>query len=115
MLPLSHRLRKTADIRMVFKNGQVLKEGLLLLKKSANDSEFTRFAFIVSLKVSKKATLRNKIRRRLSEIVRAKLPEIKSGLDIILIGLPGIEKEDFEIIEKMVNNALIKARIINGR
>lgn len=112
MLPLRHRLRKTADIKRVFKNGQVLKEGLLLLKKSANDSESTRFAFIVSLKVSKKATLRNKIRRRLSEIIRAKLPEIKNGLDIILIGLPGIEKDDFKTIEKTVNNLLIKARIL---
>ena len=39
---------------------------------------------MVSLKVSKKATVRNKIRRRLSEAIKAEGKDIKIGTDHIV-------------------------------
>ena len=62
---------------------------LKILKNNLNDS---RFGFIVSNKISKKAVERNKIKRRLRDIVRRSLSETKSGYDIIIEAKPGIEK-----------------------
>lgn len=74
-----------------------------------NGLEFSRFGFVVSLKVSKKATVRNKIRRRLSEIVKV---SAKPGIDLVIIALPGAEKKDFLETKEAVNSALIKLKII---
>ena len=48
---------------------------------------------MVSQKVSKKATIRNKIKRRLTEAIKTETKNIKIGTDLVLIALPGIEKK----------------------
>ena len=72
-----------------------------------------RIGFVVSQKVSKKAVIRNKVRRRLSEAIRIKINDIKIGTDLVLIALPGIEKKDFSEIKETINNMLIKSGLIN--
>lgn len=110
MLPKTNRLKKKKDIERVFKNGKGFKEDFLILKVLKNDLENSRFAFIVSQKVSKKAVLRNKIRRRLSELVRLKIKEIKKGLDIVLLALPGLEERNFWETEETINKLFQKAK-----
>lgn len=73
-----------------------------------------RFAFIVSRKISKKATLRNKIKRRLREMVKLKLETIEEGIDVVLIALPGLEKKDFYQTKEIVNKLFKKAKILKG-
>lgn len=113
MLPKINRLKKKRDIERVFKNGKGFKEDFLILKAIKNDLKNSRFAFIVPQKVSKKAVLRNKIRRRLSELVRLKIKKIKKGLDIILLALPGLEERNFWEIEEIINKLFTKAEIYN--
>jgi len=84
----------------------------LISKIIKNNLDKSRFAFIVSQKVSKKAVVRNKIRRRFEQIIRLNLKNIKVGVDVVLIALPGIEKENFLSIQKSINNLLIKTKII---
>jgi len=112
VLPKENRLKKKKDLERVLKEGQTLKEGFLLLKILENDIAKRRFAFVVSKKISKKAVLRNKVKRRLREIVRQRLKEIKKGIDGVFIALPGIEKENFSQIEKMVKKLFKKANIL---
>lgn len=112
MLPKRNRLKRKKDFEKVFKNGQGFRQRCLFLKIAKNDLKETRFGFVVSSKISKKAVLRNKTKRRLREIVKKKLNEIKKGLDGVLIALPGIEERSFEEIEKMVNKLFKKANIL---
>ena len=72
----------------------------------------SRFAFIVSLKVSKKAILRNKIKRRLRELVKSRLPNIKKGYDIVLTVAPGLEIKNFWETEESINKLFKKAKLI---
>jgi len=111
MLPLNNRLKKTSDIRNVFKQGRLSKEGFLIFKTVKNDLNKSRFGFIVSQKVSKQAVVRNKIKRRLRGAVMKKLKEIKTGTDNIFIALPGLEKKDFLSTEQAVVSLLRKANI----
>jgi ribonuclease P protein component len=115
MLAKVNRLKKKKDIEKVFEKGKGFKEDFLILKIVKNDLENSRFAFVVPKKVSKKATLRNKIKRRLRELVRLKIKKIKKGMDLVLLALPGLEKKDFWEMEKIINKLFAKAKLyING-
>jgi ribonuclease P protein component len=108
MLAKLNRIKKKKDFETIFKKGKSLKSGFLVLRALKNDLKQNRFAFVVSQKVSKKATARNKVRRRLSEIIKTNLKNIKDGFDIVFVALPGIEKKEFLEIkvaaEKLLNH-----------
>jgi ribonuclease P protein component len=109
MLSLNNRLKKTADIRNVFKQGRLFKEGFLIFKTVKNDLDKSRFGFIVSQKVSKQAVIRNKIKRRLRGAVIKRIKEIKTGTDNLFIALPGLAIKDFLSTEQTANSLLKKA------
>ena len=79
-----NRLKKKKDFESVFKKGKAVKGNFLFAKYLKNDLDCSRFAFIVSSKVSKKAVVRNRIRRVLSDISRTRLKEL-GPVDVILI------------------------------
>jgi ribonuclease P protein component len=115
MLLKVNRLQKEKDIERVFKKGRGFKEDFLVLKTLKNDSNKIRFGFVVSQKVSKKANIRNKIKRRLSELVRSKLKSkvLTNYSDNLLIAAPGLEIKDFWEIEEAMNKLFQKAKLIN--
>lgn len=113
MLPQINRIKRKKDFEIIFKNGLNFKDSFLVLKVSKNNLEITRFGFIISQKVSKKAVIRNKIRRRLSGIIWSNFKEIKKGIDIVIICLPGLEKKDFLELKNSVNKIFKKAKILN--
>jgi len=112
MLSKENRLKKKKDFERVLREGRGFKEDFLIFKFIKNNLNQSRFGFIISLKVSKKATLRNKIKRQLREIVRKKLQKIKEGIDVLLITQPGFENRDFFEIEEILNKIFLKAKIL---
>ena len=112
MLPRENRLKKEEDFKKVFKKGRGFTNDLLVLKVIKNNLDISRFAFVISKKISKKATIRNRIKRRLDNVIRVDLPKIKKGWDGIIIVLPGAEIKDFKEIEEDINQLLEKARLI---
>lgn len=112
MFAQRNRIKKKKDFQTVFKQGQGFRQGFLYLKIRNNNLKSTRFGFVVSKKFSKKAVERNKIKRRLRELVRTKLAEIKKGIDMIIVVMPGAEN-DFQKLEKTIDKLFKKASIIN--
>lgn len=115
MLPKKNRLKKKKDFERVFKEGRGFKEDFLFLKIAKNNLKNSRFGFVVSKNFSKKATLRNKIKRRLRAIIKVKLGKIKKGLDGVLVVYPGLETKDFWEIEETVTKILAKAKILESK
>ena len=111
MLPKENRLKKKKDFEKVFREGQGFKEDFLFLKVVKNNLKLNRFGLLVGKNFSSKATLRNKFRRKLSEIIRLKMPKFKKNFDAILIIIPGLEAEDFWEIEESVNKLFSKAKL----
>ena len=111
MLPKINRLRKTKEIKRVFKEGGGHREGFLFLRLVKNNLQISRFGFVVSQGVAKKSTLRNKIKRRLRELVRTRLPRIKTGFDVVIIAQPGSGTKNFQDTEKNVENLFKKAKL----
>lgn len=112
MLPKRNRIKKRKDFERIFRHGKEAEYDGLLLKVKASDQPFSRFGFIVSNKVSKKAVVRNRIRRQLHEVVRKLLPEIKTSVDGVFITRPGFQNRDLPSLEKTVWQTFRKANLI---
>ena len=112
MLLKKNRLNKKKDFENIFKKGKSFKEDFLILKFVPNYSNLIRFGFIVSQKISKKASLRNKIKRRIAESIRLKIGKLKKRLDGILLALPGIGKKDFWEIDETIKELFKKAKVL---
>lgn len=114
MLSKKNRITKKNDFERIFKKGVGFKENFLILKTASNSSQMktSRFTFIVSRKISKKATIRNKIKRQLRELVRPQMDKIKKGIDGVFIVLPGFGSKSFQEMKDTVNNLLKKAKLI---
>lgn len=113
MLSKPHRLKKKKDFDRVFKKGKGFNNDFLFLKVRKNNLPVARFGFIVSLKISKKATVRNKVKRRLREIVKDLLPQIVPGVDGVLVAQPGVENQSFQELKKEVKKVFKLAHILN--
>ena len=111
MLGQKNRLLKKKDFDSVFKQGQGFKQGFLYLKIKKNNLDSSRFGFIVSKKFSKKAVARNKIKRRLGEIIKKELEKIKKPVDAIIIVNPGTEN-DFQKLEQAVIKLFKEAELL---
>jgi ribonuclease P protein component len=112
MLPKINRLTKDKDFKIVFGQGKSFKEGFLILKFISTERKNCRFGIVVSRKISKKAAIRNKVKRRTRAILELMMPKIKKRADIVLLALPGLQTKDFYEIEKTINNLFKKAKII---
>jgi ribonuclease P protein component len=112
MLPKINCLKKKKDFEQVFKKGKGFKEDFLILKYISSNLRESRFGIIVSQKVSKKATTRNKIKRRLRALISFKLPKIKKSIDAVLVVLPGFENKDFWEAEEIINKLFEKAKLV---
>ncbi len=86
MLSFSHRFHGHGSLRYVYKNGKAIRTHLMTLKYTSNPHRsHSRFSVVVSKKVCKGAVGRNRIRRRLYEIIRTELPKIQAPHDVVII------------------------------
>lgn len=113
MLAKQKRLTKKKDFEKIYRKGKTVKNDFLVLKTASNNLTINRFAFVVSQKISKKAVVRNKIKRRLRELVRLNINKMGAGRDFVFIALPGIEKKDFKQIKEAFEGLLLKRKIFN--
>lgn len=80
MLPSKFRLSSDYDFRQVRRRGRQFGSPFFsLFSYSANLSQPSRFGFVVSAKLDKRATKRNRIRRIFQDEVGILLPKIKPG------------------------------------
>lgn len=114
MLPRENRLKRKKDFEKVFQEGRGIKEGFLILKMLSNNLNQSRFGIIVSSKISKKAVLRNKIKRRIRKLIKERLAKTKKGKDVVLITTPEILKKDFEEMGRTMDELFKKAELINN-
>ena len=86
MITRSHRFHGHGSLRYLYTRGKTIRANQLTVRYIINTRRDTyRLAVVVSKKVHKSAIVRNRIRRRLYEIVRNNQDRITEPYDIALI------------------------------
>ncbi len=112
MLPPENRIKKKNDFSVILEKGETVHSELMVVKFLKNDFEKTRFGFIVSRKVSPRAVSRNRVRRILREQIRLRLPEIKKGLDVVIIAKKAIVGKTSLVVGSDFDDILAKQKTL---
>ena len=113
MLPFKNRLTKRKDFEKVQKGGRFFSWDNVMIKVLENGSDETRIGFIVGLKFSKKASIRNQVKRQLRENFQKELAFIKGGLDIIIsLRKRENEKVKHDQLNKNIKTLLEKSQLL---
>lgn len=108
MIAKSRRIRLTRDFERVFAVRQSVHAALFRIKIARNNFGYTRCAVVVSAKVSKRAVVRNRVRRRAWSVIAEYLDTVPKGLDIVFMATPDAARADFEAIKKELKLNLSK-------
>ena len=112
MLPRAHRLHLDKDIKTLFAKGKGVFDVCCGLKFRKNALETSRFAVVVGTKVSKRAVIRNRLRRQIREIIRLRLATLKPGFDVMMLIRKEAIGKSYGELEKHVLGSLRKAGIL---
>ena len=115
MLNKKNRLKNKVAYYATYKQNQSVSDGLFVLYvgKIKEEGEDTKFGFVVSKKVHKRAVKRNYIKRRAREVIRLILKdgyEFKVKSIIILARIGAVDKS-YRQIEESIKELIKKAEV----
>jgi ribonuclease P protein component len=84
MLASAHRLKTGGEISRVMMRGRYGATGQVAVRSLRTHLPHSRAVVVVSKKVSKKATVRNRIRRRLAALLAERWATVTPGYDIVI-------------------------------
>ncbi len=114
MISKTHRFHGYGSLKRVYRTGQVVRGPLCAVKFIVNEKRQTyRAAVVVSKKVHKSAVVRNRIRRRIFEIIRHYAPKINDSYDIVVtVFHESAATIPHEELDTMIRTQLSQAKII---
>lgn len=96
----------------VFEQGKKYNSNFFSIRIFPIEEKNTRFSFVVPVRVSKKAVVRNKMKRRGRYIVSKVIYSIKEGFALIVFFKKESEKVDFDVLEKDLLSILRKTKVL---
>lgn len=86
MLSTRYRFHGHGSLRFVYSKGKITRSKYFVCKYTVNSRrEVPRIAIVISKKVLKSAVKRNRVRRRMYELLREDLPNLQERSDIAII------------------------------
>lgn len=107
----SRALTKRAQYSLVYQQGQMWANSLIVMRALPNGLGLSRFGFAVTKKVGK-AVQRNRLKRLLREITR--LQSVKPGWDIVFIVRSVAVNADYHRLEGAVTKLLGRAQLLGA-
>lgn len=113
MLKSKNRFHGYGSLRYVYKNGQSVRSSLITIKYIENPRrKNSRFTVVVSKKVMKSAVRRNRIRRRIYEVVRQEISTIKDNYDVVVMVFSGeVYSIDYKNLESLLKQLFSQANL----
>ncbi len=112
MLSQKHRLSKSADVKKTTARGRSFFNPYFVIKL-APSKEPARVTVIVSVRVSKKAVDRNRIKRVLRDELRKHIAQFKPGTYAIIVKAFAVKATALELREAL-SKSLIMSKIITS-
>lgn len=113
MLAKRYRFHGHNSLRFVYTKGKTVRARYISLKYCKNNRRTdSRVAVVVSKKVTKKAPVRNRIRRRLYEGMRQEWAMIQPGYDIVVTVFDErVANEPYEKLAATIADLLASAHL----
>ena len=114
MLPRHNRLTEKKDFDALYRFGLRAGKGSLrvMARKRQQDRFGARVGIVVAKTYSKKATTRNRIRRRIRAALAKLLPGVSHPWDIMVIVRPSTKEADYHECFQQLTAAMKYIRII---
>ena len=110
----SFRLTRSEDFKRVRRDGKSYAHPLVVLIVQNNDQPRVRVG-VAAGKAVGTAVYRNRTKRLLREAMRTLIPNIASGLDLILIARPALASATLADTQSALLNLLQRAKILTPK
>ena len=112
MLSRRYRLRNRHDFKRVYKAGKGSRGQLMVIRSLANGMDTSRAAVVVSTKVAKRATVRNRLRRQIHGHLSRLWPQLAPGQDIIISLNAGADSRPLTELTARLEDGLKKLGVL---
>ena len=124
MLQQENRLKKKRDIEITFEEGRFVGGNLVNLKVWKVDSakypkrgytgDELQFAFVVGVKIEKRAVVRNRLKRQMREVIRLLLLEQKlsPGFFVLVMAKKEMVGLEYAKVSQDITAALRRSRLM---
>jgi len=109
--PKSSRINKTYEYRQVYRTGKRVPSVNFLMFYKPNSLAESRIGLSAGKKVGG-AVRRNRVKRRMREILRCQRPLLRHNVDLVLVAHPGAAKLSFSEMEVEITGMIRKARLL---
>ena len=110
MIPKENRLKKKKEFNFVFQKGRSVNGRYVRIKYK--ELKGKKIGFVAPVKEFRKATERNKVKRKLRESFRKFIPNLKDDIGIIVIAKKDIEVKNVEEVGEIMEKILIKHKLL---
>jgi ribonuclease P protein component len=123
MLQQENRLKRKRDIEITFSEGRFIAGNLLNLKiwkvdplkypKRKYIGDELQFAFVVGVKIDKRAVVRNRLKRQMREVVRLLLKDkkIQPGFFVMCMAKKEMIDQEYSVISQDLTAALRRSHL----
>jgi ribonuclease P protein component len=124
-LPKQYRLKHPREFAAVYRQGSKAVSEHLVVRVLASipapskagaeePAALSRFGISISQKVSKRAVIRNRLKRQIRAAIRQFLPSVRSGLQIVVIVRPGAAVCEYGEFLRELEQLFSKLEVIDG-
>ncbi|NEQ06237.1 MAG: ribonuclease P protein component [Moorea sp. SIO3E2] len=132
-LPQANRLKHWRDFKQVYRSGirrsgryltlrglqqstipAIAKETIAPEKSLPDNHPPSRLGISISQKVSKKAVVRNRIKRQIRAALRQLLPRLSPGWKLVIIVKPEARECEYAQLLRELEKLLVKAEVLDG-
>ena len=111
MLKRINRLKKRYQFNYVYKSGEHFSGEHIVLYVASSKTKNIKVGLAVTKKIGH-AVVRNRVRRRLREIIKTHIPTLKQNFNIIVVARENITSASFEKLSIEFMKLLKKANLI---
>lgn len=96
----------------MYKNGKIFGNRDFVLRYIKNGKNTNRLGIVVSKKVSKKAVVRNRIRRQIKSYLHLNSSKLKQGYDMIITAKPSCAAQEYSVLARSLGHLFYKQGLL---